>query len=173
MRQLRKSFYYAQFIFAVLTLISGTLLHFLYDWTDANFFVGIFSPVNESVWEHLKMLFFPILFYSVFEYVYIGRYFSSFIPARIIGLFFSMAFTVVFFYTYTGIIGTHHLWVDVLTFLAATVLCYFLTWHLVITKRAELQRTTIVYLAVLLLMLYLFCHFTKHPPGLNLFQSGV
>ncbi len=39
-------------------LLAATLQHFLYEWIPCNF-VALFSPVNESVWEHLKLLLFP------------------------------------------------------------------------------------------------------------------
>ena len=40
--------------------IIGTLLHFLYEFSGKNFLVAIFSAVNESVWEHLKLSFYPL-----------------------------------------------------------------------------------------------------------------
>ena len=47
---------------AVLAL--GAAAHFFYEWSGNNFFVGMFSPVNESVWEHMKLAFFPMLLFS-------------------------------------------------------------------------------------------------------------
>lgn len=47
--------------------ILGTLLHFTYEWSQNNAIVGLFSAVNESTWEHLKLLFFPMLFLTLFE----------------------------------------------------------------------------------------------------------
>lgn len=47
-------------------MLTGTLAHFLYDWSGKHAVVGLFSPVNESVWEHMKLLFFPMLLYSLF-----------------------------------------------------------------------------------------------------------
>ena len=49
----------------------GTLWHFVYDWTGDNHFIGFFFPVNESTWEHLKLIFFPAIIYSVIEYLII------------------------------------------------------------------------------------------------------
>ena len=43
-----------------LTALIGTGLHFLYDWMPFQL-VGMIAPVNESVWEHLKLLFWPFL----------------------------------------------------------------------------------------------------------------
>ena len=41
--------------------------HFMYTWFPNTLF-SIFFPVNESIWEHMKMLFTSILIFSVFEY---------------------------------------------------------------------------------------------------------
>ena len=50
----------------VFTSILGTLAHFIYEWSNENFLVGLFTPVSESTWEHMKLLFFPMLLYGVF-----------------------------------------------------------------------------------------------------------
>lgn len=43
----------------IFVLVLGTIFHFLYEWTENNFVVGLFAPINESVWEHMKLVFFP------------------------------------------------------------------------------------------------------------------
>lgn len=43
-----------------LSILGGAALHFLYDlWPNA--LTACFAPVNESVWEHGKLLFWPML----------------------------------------------------------------------------------------------------------------
>lgn len=49
----------------IFVMLTGTLSHFLYDWSGQNPVVGLFTPVNESIWEHMKLLFFPMLLYSL------------------------------------------------------------------------------------------------------------
>lgn len=49
-------------IFFVIT--AGSLAHFFYDWSGHASIVGYFTPVNESIWEHMKLLFFPMLLYA-------------------------------------------------------------------------------------------------------------
>ena len=51
----------------VFTSALGTLLHFLYDLTGENVAVSFFSAVNESTWEHMKLLFFPMFLFSLFD----------------------------------------------------------------------------------------------------------
>ena len=47
-------------------LISGSLAHFFYEWSGHNPIVGLFTPVNESIWEHMKLIFYTMLAYSHF-----------------------------------------------------------------------------------------------------------
>lgn len=51
---------------AVFTIITGTLLHFVYEWSGESLFVGIFSPINESVGEHFEVVVFP---YGLFGFL--------------------------------------------------------------------------------------------------------
>ena len=54
-----------QIFSAFFTIILGTLFHFTYEWSGNNAFVGTFSSVNESTWEHLKLTFFPMLITAI------------------------------------------------------------------------------------------------------------
>ena len=49
----------------LLTVGVGTALHFLYDLFPSSA-TAVFAPVNESVWEHLKLLFWPMLLAGIF-----------------------------------------------------------------------------------------------------------
>ena len=49
--------------FAALGL--GVLLHFLYGWLPHPI-IALISPVRESLWEHLKVLFYPLLLSGLF-----------------------------------------------------------------------------------------------------------
>ena len=71
-----------QFFGAAFTLIAGTLLHFVYGWSDRSLAMAPFAAVNESVWEHLKLLAVPMLLFAVVEYFCYGRALPGFLPAR-------------------------------------------------------------------------------------------
>ena len=70
MKEKIKRFHIISFL---LVSILGTLLHFTYEWSGENTFVGFFSAVNESTWDHLKLIFFPMLLTTVIGYFYIGK----------------------------------------------------------------------------------------------------
>ena len=48
--------------------IIGSLMHFVYEWSGESIIVGIFAPTNESIWEHLKMTFWPMLIWWIVGY---------------------------------------------------------------------------------------------------------
>jgi len=54
----------------IILFISGVLLHYAYDISNNNFFVGLFSPINESVFEHLKLSFYPVLSWWIIFYIF-------------------------------------------------------------------------------------------------------
>ena len=52
------------FISIIIISLIGTISHFLYDISNHNKFVGLFSAVNESTWEHIKIALTPALLWS-------------------------------------------------------------------------------------------------------------
>lgn len=44
------------------------LCHFIYDWLP-NGFTAIFFPVNESIWEHMKLIAIPYFIFGIIEYL--------------------------------------------------------------------------------------------------------
>ena len=51
--------------------VAGAFMHYFYSLSRKNVLVGLIAPVNESVWEHLKLIFLPmILWWSVYYMVY-------------------------------------------------------------------------------------------------------
>ena len=85
--------------------VLGVLLHFTYEWSGDNAVVGLFSAVNESTWEHLKLLFFPFLLLTILEVLLRGNMLpEQFLPARVLGILAGMGGIVVGFYTLQGVL---------------------------------------------------------------------
>ena len=78
------------------TLLFGNLLHFVYDWTGQAGWAAYLSAVNESTWEHMKLLAVPWLVWTVVTIV-VNRCAASALP-RAIGLLAALAF--LFFTSY-------------------------------------------------------------------------
>lgn len=159
----------ARFIFVV---IFGSLLHFIYRWSGNNSIVGMISPVNESTWEHLKLLFVPMFLFSMIEYFGVGKTYPNFIIVKSLGILFGMLTIVAIFYTYTGIVGTHFLWADILTFIFGVAVAFLYSWK-AITKYQAQGGLGWVGLLIMTAILISFVIFTFTPPRIPLFLDPV
>ena len=122
------------------TIVLGTLSHFFYQWSHENMLVGLFSPVNESVWEHLKLLFFPALTYMFIEQKAMGKAMPGLLGKNLLGLFAGLLVMPLLFYGYTAFSGKSILWVDIGIFGVCVLLTFLLPYKLrnrQISKEAE------------------------------------
>lgn len=158
-------------IFSVIfTFIFGALLHFTHDWSNQNSFVGIFSAVNESTWEHLKLLFFPMLITTIIGCYYFKNSIPNFLCSKTIGILIAMIFTIVFFYTYTGILGTNIAFIDISSFFIVTIIGEFVSYLLIIN---DFRCNNIIAVIVLIVVTTLFIIFTFNPPKIGLFKDPI
>lgn len=159
-----------QFISAIFAMILGTLLHFTYNWSNDNLFIGTFSAVNESTWEHLKLLFFPMLITTIFGYSYIGKSIPNFLCAKTLGITTAILFTIVFFYTYSGILGTNFAFINIATFLFSITIGEFLAYKILLSNFSCNNKFAIIILVTLFLCFVIFTYF---PPEIGLFKDPV
>ena len=159
-----------QIFSTIFVIILGTILHFTYTWSKNNSFVGLFSAINESTWEHLKLLFFPMLITTTIGYFIFKDTFPNFLCSKTIGIIIAMLFTVIFFYTYTGTIGTNYAFVNILTFILSVVIGEYLSYVLTINT---FTFNSIFCISILILLTISFFVFTFKPPKINLFKDPI
>lgn len=158
---------------AILTIVLGTLLHFAYEFFGEADFVAIFSPVNESTWEHLKLLFFPVMAFAIVEYFIYGKAFSNFWASKVISLIIGMMFIVIVFYTYTGIIGRNIDVANIVLFVASTILTYWLNCKFLDAGSFNSVMINRLAIAVATAIFVMFWVYTFYPPLLNLFRDPI
>lgn len=158
-------------IFGILfTIVFGTLLHFLYDWSGSNSIVGLFSPVNESVWEHLKLLFYPMSLWLILGYFKFGKSNSNYVCAALTGLISGLILIPVLFYAYTFITAKTILALDISIFVISILFAFFIVWY--ILKNYNLCFLSLkagIFLWELLFILFVL--FTMFPPDLPIFKE--
>lgn len=160
-----------QIIVTVVCLILGTVLHFTYEISLNNIFVGIFSATNESVWEHLKLIFYPMLLMAIIGYFIIGNKYKNYWFAQIKGIIISMIFVVIFFYTYTGIIGRNIGIMDIATFILSIIGGEYVIYKTIRDKRNFNAEAISVILAILIFIMFIV--FTIYPPKISLFEDPI
>lgn len=154
-----------------LTAVLGTWNHFFYAISGHSAIVALFCPVNESVWEHLKLLFFPFLFVSALEYVRYRRSSLRFFYSRYLGVISGMLFIASLFYTYTGIIGRNFLPIDILLFFAGVAFAFLSSHYFYLQKHSVRTSDRTFILTLWITTTLFFFIFTCFPPDLPLFYS--
>lgn len=166
-----KTFSFISFLFLV---VIGTLWHYAYRLTGNNSVIAAITPVNESVWEHLKILLFPALILSAAEFFIYGRNTDKFLAAKGIAILVGMCFIVTAFYTYSGICGGHFLLGDIAIFVISAAISSFLTCYLICNDTFKPSETlSAVVLTIITVFVILFIYFTYTPPHNELFRDPI
>lgn len=155
---------------AVFISVLGTLLHFTYDWFGNNPVIGTFSAVNESTWEHLKLLYFPTLIVTIIGDIYYKRRVPNYVCARLKGVFAAILFTVIFFYTSMGVIGKNYAFLNILTFYVAVII-----GECVVSRKIKSGKpcNTRKAWSIWIILLLCFVVFTYNSPEIGLFKDPI
>lgn len=154
----------------IVSITLGVLLHYTYELSNCNPLVGIFSATNESVWEHLKLSYFPILIVSVFEYFILGNNVNNFIASKMFGIVFTIVFTISVFYIYSGVIGKSSFIIDIIIYIVGIVLAQIISYKIMELPSLNLEVYSIFILIVIGIS---FIIFTINPLKIQLFKDPI
>lgn len=153
----------------LIAIITGTLLHFVYEWSMQNRFVAYFGAINESVWEHLKIAFWPEIILAIVYFIKKKPPFKKFITA-IASLVITTIFIITtFFYTYTGIIGNHFVIIDIVIFILAIIFGFYMFFGILNDKNDVSTVMAIISTFVIIGLIAAFIIFTNYQPNLGIF----
>ena len=160
-----------ELIGTVFIVIVGSISHFTFELSGRNPLVGTFSAVNESVWEHLKLAFWPALLYAIMEHRHLKKISGSFFFSKAVGIYLMPLAIVILFYSYRAFLE-ENLGLDILIFVIAVVVGQFasfklLTWKEVPKIYSKFSVIALAFLAVI------FIIFTFYPPQLPMFQDPI
>lgn len=153
--------------------LMGVIGHFLYGLSRENTAVGLFFPVNESVWEHLKLLFFAFLLYTIGEWCVYGRKIKGFLFSRVTGVIVGLILIPTVYFAYTAVIGTHFAVIDMLLFFIAVFLSFYISYRRVIKGYDRTLWRTVSAIILFVGITALFVGLTFFPPETALFQSPM
>ena len=157
----------------LVTVAAGTLLHFTYGWSGENRLAAAFSAVNESTWEHMKLLFFPLFATSLVEMLFLADRWRNFLAVKLVATLAGVAAIPVLFYTYTGAWGQSSSWVNIAIFFLAALAAFLLSVRLLERGRLAGGALQIGGLLGLWALAFLFVFFTFRPPHIALFQDPL
>lgn len=160
-----------EIINTIIVLILGIFFHFSYNLSNQNILIGTFSAVNESTWEHLKLIFFPMLITTIISYFYLKKDYSNYLWIKTKSILIAMLFIVIFFYTSSGIIGKNIAFLNISSFFIAIFLSEYYTFKKI--NKNYYKDNNILSSTILFLLFLSFIIFTFFTPHLGLFKDPL
>ena len=154
--------------FAV-TSLGGTLLHFMYDWLGEAAWIAPLSGVNESTWEHMKLLFWPMLIYAIVQSLFF-RERVDFWRVKLRGILLGILLIPVIFYTYNGAIGKSPDWFNIAIFFVSAAAAYIYETRQFINRRTICKNPQLA-IGTLSVIALLFIVFTFATPEIEIFKD--
>ena len=166
----KKSILKYEIFSTIFIIILGIILHYSYEWSNNNLCVGSFSSINESVWENLKLIFFPTLITIISRIFFNKKDFQKYLSSKTKGLLYSLLFNVIFYYTYTGVLGYNITFLDISSFFVAILIGEFVSIKNFISDTKYNYKISV---GILIILLFLFIIFTYIPPQIALFKDPI
>ena len=154
------------------TSILGTFRHFLFDMCGQNISAALFSAVNESIWEHMKLIYYTMLLFALVEYRVWGKDCKHFWCIKLAGIGLALYLIPTLYYTYSGIFGVSVDWLNIAIFFLAAGAAYCLENKLFQREYACRlhSRTALILICVACI---LFTAYTFFPPKIPFFKDPM
>ncbi len=131
--------------------------------------VGLFSAVNESPWEHLKLAFVPILLFGIIEYYYLNKTTTNLFLGKLTA-FLIMAFLITgIYYSYYIFIGHPILFIDITVFILSALLGHYISYRINSSTR-EYKLLNLISVIGFIVLTIIFINFTFNPGDSSLFK---
>lgn len=152
-------------------ILAGTALHFAFAWSGFWKPMALVAPVNESVWEHFKLAFWPALLWSFLESAMLKPNARAFWSAKGFALLVIPILIATAFYGYTAVLGRNIFALDIATFVIAVVATQLASAQLLKADiHARWGRS--IGISLLLCQIAVYSTFTYYPPSVGLFEDG-
>ena len=154
--------------------IAGTILHFLFDWLMGFQPVGVFSAVNESVWEHMKLAVWPTVLWWSLYLIFCGQKNqidkNLWMTSAMLALITCLLAIPMLFYFYTGAFGVGIFWIDIIIFAVSVAAGQLIGLHY---YRYGQGISIYISCGVIAITVIMFAVFTFFPPELPIFEDAT
>ena len=171
MRQRSRAILQWEITGTIFIIVVGSALHFVFGWTGGWRPVALIAAVNESIWEHLKLAFWPGLFWALAPRKGLELPLLERLAAKGFTLFLTAVLIVVIFTSYTSILGHNLLLLDIATFVLAVVIGQSVSAALGIYGIPG-SAIFLVGLSLFIAQLTAYTFLTYYPPDLWLFVDS-
>lgn len=164
-----KHLFFWQLIGFVFTVFMGVVLHFFYEWSNEAIWAAPISSVNESTWEHMKLLFFPMFGFAIFQSLFFKKY-KSFWNVKLKGILIGLLLIPLIYYFYNGAIGKSPDWVNIAIFVLSVAVSYVYEYKL-FKANMKINKPSKEAIILLITIAFLFVLFTFVPIEIGIFKD--
>lgn len=149
----------------------GSLLHFTYAWSKQNKFVAIFSAVNESTWEHIKLALSGLFACTLVDVWFLGTN-PNYWLARSLSFLVPVVVIPILFYTYKALLKKFILPIDIVIFIIAAFLSC-LTFGLVLEQPLINPYENFLSCIIGIIIMTMYLLLTRFPMKNFLFRDPI
>lgn len=154
------------------TFMVGALLHFTFGLSGFWKPMALISGVNESVWEHLKIGFWPAFVWAIIEFFVFGKKVKNFFFAKGISYLVLPVTIVALFYGYTIIFNIESLAIDIVIFFIAIAAAQIVSYRLMLIRERKIS-INIIGVVIIIINIILFSLLSYFPPKCPIFKDPV
>lgn len=146
------------FVIFIISFIS----HYVYDLIP-NFFTSILFPVNESIWEHMKLIATPLLIFAIFEYFYYKKKeikCNNFLLSYSIGIILGIITYLIIYLPIDALIG-HNIIISISLLFLIFVFIQYIVYKLMCYR--PISNNKIIGILLVILIYVVFYYFTYYP----------
>lgn len=151
-------------IYAVIGIfIISFIVHFIFE-LYPNILLSIFFPVNESIWEHMKMIFTSILIYSLIDKIILDKHdveYNNFYLQVFVTAIISIPIYLIIYLPIYKIFG-EKLIISIIILLIVYIIIELIAYHLLTHKEYNVPNYIITFLIIITYAI--FTYFTYNPP---------
>lgn len=151
--------------------LSGVLFHFIYKWTNRSHIAVVFGAVNESLWEHMKIAFWPMFIGFNIQYILYGYDIPNFIFSKFISLLLITITIPLFVKTYTYFTKKNIFPIDLALFFLCIAISQVMGYSIMGSNIPEIFDVISLPLSFILVIIY--SSLTKLPPKADIFKDPI
>lgn len=156
----------------ILAFLLSFPIHFIYD-IFPSFFTSIIAPVNESIWEHMKIIYTSILLSSIIEYfIYkkkrydTNNFFISIPISSILGIIFYLVI-----YLLIDLFIPHNFFIAIFIMFVTYIISNIISY--IILNKKEIPNQKELGISLMLISYIVFTHLTYYPPKSYMFIDQI
>ena len=152
-------------------IIFGSLLHFTHDWIKKGVLLHIFSALNESTWEHMKLLIAPTILVGICQYIFLKQQYVNIFNSILILLVIELITIPLLYEILRLLVKKVPFPITILIFILSIVFG-LIAQYVMLNKGISIFSESISLILILLIVIK-FGIFSYYPPKIFIFRDPV